>query len=225
MKINKNKLSSLLIMLLFCSTPTTAQVPVSEEPMHKPVLQNKYIRLLDVWLPPGDTTLFHIHATPSLFVILSQTVTAWQTKGEEWVTDHSPKGKAWYRSFAPDILVHRVCNLDTVPFHVNDIEILAAYNTSTASGNKPLPFAILFENEKAFAYQLTAKSFNRKIIKNHGPMVAELVTGDGVFFNDVQKNKTIEIKAGKFMYVEPGTSFYFTAVGTVEINMVLFEIK
>ena len=225
MKLNERTIAALLTMLLFFATTLTAQVPVSEEPMHHKVFKNKYIRLLDVWLHPGDTTQYHIHATPSLFVILSQTVTAWQTKGEEWVTDHSPKGKAWYRSFAPDILVHRVCNLDTVPFHVNDIEMLAAYNASTASGNKPLPFAILFENEKAFAYQLTAKNFNRQIIKNRGPMVAELVIGDGVFFNDVLKNKAIEIKAGKYMYIEPGTSFYFAAGGTAEINMVLFEIK
>ena len=225
MKINERTIPALIILLLFLATTLTAQVQVSEEPMHHKVFQNKYIRLLDVWLQPGDTTQYHIHATPSVFVILSQTVTAWQKKGEEWVTDHSPKGKVWYRSFAPDILVHRVCNLDTLPFHVNDIEILSAYNTSNSSANNPLPFIILFENEKAVAYQVTAKNFNPQIIKNRGPIVAELVTGDSVVFNDVLKNKKIGIKAGKYMYIEPGTSFYFTTVAKAEINMVLFEIK
>lgn len=225
MKIYDHKIPALLTMLLFFATTLTAQVQVSEEPMHHKVFQNKYIRLLDVWLQPGDTTQYHIHATPSVFVILSQTVTAWQTRGEEWVTDHSPKGKAWYRSFTPDILIHRVCNLDTVPFHVNDIEILSAYNTNNSSANNTLPFTILFENEKTVAYQLTAKNFNPQIIKNNGPMVAELVTGDGVFFTDLLKNKRTEIKAGKYLYIKPGTSFNFTAVGTAGINMVLFEIK
>ncbi len=221
----KNLITSFLSSIIFCVSAIKAQVPVSEEPRHHPVLQNKYIRLLDVWLPPGDTTQYHIHATPSLFVILSQTVTAWQTKNEEWVTDYSPKGKAWYRSFTPDILIHRVCNLDTAPFHVNDIEMLDAYNTTGVSRNKRLPFPILFENEKAFAYQLTTKNFNRKIIKDRGPMVVELVTGDDIFFNDVLKNNITAIKAGNYFYIEPGTSFYFTATGTTEINMVLFEIK
>ena len=139
MKKNKNKITALLTLLLVYSTIITAQVPVREEPRHHPVLQNKYIRLLDVWLPPGDTTLFHIHETPSLFVILSNTLTASQTKGEAWSKGQSKAGEIWYRSFSPDTLIHRVCNVDTVVFHVNDIEILSQYNL-TASGKNPLPF-------------------------------------------------------------------------------------
>jgi len=45
-----------------------AQVPVYEEPLHKVVLKNEYIRLIDVHLPPGDTTQFHIHAATSVFI-------------------------------------------------------------------------------------------------------------------------------------------------------------
>ena len=56
-------------------------------------------------------------------------------------------------------------------------------------------------------------------------MVAELITGDGIFFHDIKTKHEKEIKAGKFLYIEPGTSFYFTSRGTGEINMVIFEIK
>jgi len=57
-------------MLLTCSV-VTAQVQVSKEPMHKKVLENKFIRLMNVWLQPGDTTMFHIHSTPSVFLHFS----------------------------------------------------------------------------------------------------------------------------------------------------------
>ena len=74
-----------IVVLLLPGYSAKAQVAVREEPRHHPVLQNKYIRLLDVWLPPGDTTLYHIHETPSVFVILSHTITGAQIKGGNWV--------------------------------------------------------------------------------------------------------------------------------------------
>lgn len=219
----KNKITPFVVVILFSSLVLTAQVPVSEEPLHHNVFQNKYIRLLDVWMQPRDTSLYHIHATPSLFVYLSATVIGTQIKGEGWAKEQSITGKAWYRSFSPDILVHRVCNSDSVALHVNDIEILSSYKPSTQL--EPLPFTILFENGKAVAYQLTNSSFNRQVISNRGPMIAELAIGEGVNFYDVRAKQSTEIKRGKYLYIEPGTSFYFTTTGASEINMVLFEIK
>lgn len=223
MQFNKRCFYIYTVLQLFGSSVMIAQVPVRDEPRHHPVLQNKYIRLLDVWLPPGDTTLYHIHSTPSLFVILSKTVTGSQIKGEEWVKGESVPGSTWYRSFTPDSLVHRVCNMDTIVFHVNDIEILSAYNSINIS-RKPLSFPVLFENEKAFAYQLTGASFNRQIIKDRGPIIAELVTGMNVFFHDTKKQHPKKVSAGNYVYIAPGTSFYFTG-GNEETKMVLFEIK
>ena len=220
----KNKRAAILSLIIFYSTVIKAQVPVREEPRHHPVLQNKYIRLLDVWLPPGDTTLFHIHATPSLFVILSNTLTASQTKNSAWIKSQSKAGEIWYRSFLPDSLVHRVCNLDTVVFHVNDIEILSQYNL-TASEKKPLPFPVEFENEKAFAYRLTKADLNKQIIKDRGPIIAELISGGEIIFYDSKTNQTKRIAVSKYLYIEPGTAFYFSALENKAIEMVLFEIK
>ena len=224
MKGNKTKIIALLTALLFCSTVITAQVPVRDEPRHHPVLQNKYIRLLDVWLSPGDTTLFHIHATPSLFVILSNTVTGSQIKDSTWSNSQSKAGTTWYRSFSPDTLVHRVCNADTVVFHVNDIEILSQYSTN-ASGKKSLPFPVEFENEKAIAYRLTTIADQSPIINERGPMIAEPITGKGIIFHNTTTNQTKKIEAGKYLYIEPGTAFYFSAAENKAIEIVLFEIK
>lgn len=221
----KNKLLAILLLMIFYSLPVTAQVPVREEPRHQPVLQNKYIRLLDVWLPPGDTTLFHIHATPSLFIILSNTITGSQIKDSAWSNGgRSKAGTTWYRSFSPDILTHRVCNIDTAVFHVNDIELLSQY-TSASQGKKVLPFPVKFENEKAIAYRLTADDLNRQMIKDRGPMIAELVSGSGVTFHNGTINQTKKIEAGKYLYIEPGTTFYFSVTENSDIEMILFEIK
>jgi hypothetical protein len=202
-----------------------AQVPVREEPRHHPVFQNKYIRLLDVWLPPGDTTMYHIHSTPSVFLVLSYAITGWQIKGKDWVKVQDSVGKTWYRSFSPDSLVHRVANFDTVPFHVNDIEMLAPYHPGDFQKKKALPFTVLFENERVITYQLMNSSNTKEIIQGRGPVVAELVKGDGIVYHDDLTKQMKEIKVGSFLYIEPGAAFYFTSAQNREMNLVLFEFK
>ena len=210
-------------MLLFDCWQTIAQVQVSKEPLHKKVLENKYLRLLDVWIEPGDTTLFHIHSTPSFFLQFTSTVVCLQIKDASWIKDKNKEGNASYRSFVNDTLVHRVSNCDTIPFHVTDIELLSSYKTSTQ--HQPLPFTVLFNNEKAVAYKLTQSSFNNQVISNRGPMVAQLVSGDEVMYYDAKKKKSTSIKTGKYLYIKPGSSFYFSAKENETINLVLFEIK
>ena len=219
----KNKKTGLLTLLLCYSFVLVAQVQVSKEPRHKKTLENKYIRLLDVNIEPGDTSLFHIHSTPSVFVHFTTTVVCSQIKGKEWVTAKNTAGNAWYRSFVNDTLVHRVSNCDTVPFHVTDVELLSPYNP--AKKLQPLPFIVLFENEKVIAYRLTAAAFNNQIIKGRGPMIAELVTGSEVKLHNKNGKELSRLRAGKYVYIKPGTAFYFSASGDAVINMVLFEIK
>lgn len=211
------------IAVFVATSMLTAQVQVSKEPRHKKVLENKYIRLLDVWIPPGDTTLFHIHSTPSVFLHFTNTVVCSQIKGKAWETDKNTEGNASYRSFVNDTVVHRVSNCDTVPFHVTDVELLSPYKP--ARKLQPLLFTLLFENEKTFAYRLSRSSFNKQMINGRGPMIAELVAGNEVTYYDTMNKKLTKIKTGKYFYIKPGSSFYFSAQDNEEINMVLLEVK
>jgi hypothetical protein len=212
-----------LSILVTASFSVQAQVQVRNEPRHKNVLENKYFRILDVNLPPHDTTLRHIHSTPSVILLFTNTITAQQIKGQGWVKGQSIAGSAFYRDFAKDTMIHKVSNWDTVPYHVTDIELLSVYEPN--SGRKPLPFTVLFDNDKAIAYRLTDSSINKQTISNRGPMVAGLVTGDDIILHDTKNHKSISIKAGKETYIEPGTSFYLTTTSNKKINLVLFEIK
>jgi len=210
-------------MILVCLPGLNAQVQVSEEPLHKPVLQNNFIRLLDVWLQPGDTTWFHIHSTPSVFLSFTNTAVSAEAEGEDWANEQFLAGKAWYRSFTPDTLIHRVTNVDSVPLHVNDIEILSYFDTITY--RKKLYFPLLFENERVTAYRLTRKYYATGIVKDRGPIVAELVSGDQVYYTNTKTNQKIEIRAGEYLYLDPGSSFYFSFKGNKPVDLVLFEIK
>src|SRR5882724_11515084 len=37
-------------------------IPVEQEPHHRVLLENQYVRVLDVQIPPQDTLLFHTHS-------------------------------------------------------------------------------------------------------------------------------------------------------------------
>lgn len=219
----ENKRAALLAIILLYSFALTAQVQVSKEPRHNNALENKYVRLLNVNILSGDTSLFHIHSTPSVFLHFTTTVVCSQIKGEEWVTAKNTQGYAWYRSFINDTLVHRVSNCDTVPFHVTDVELLSAYKP--AKKLQPLPYTVLFENEKVFAYRLTAGTFNKQLINGRGPMIAQLVAGGDVKLHTKKGKELSTLKTGKYLYIKPGTSFYFSAAEDAAINMVLIEIK
>lgn len=214
----------LLSILLVTAISARAQVQVRNEPRHKNVIENKYFRVLDVNIPPHDTTLQHIHSTPSVILLFTNTITAQQLKGQGWVKGQSVAGTAVYRDFSKDTVIHKVSNWDTVPYHVTDIELLSAYRPN--DGRKPLQFKLLFNEEKAFAYRLADSSINNKqTISNRGPMIAGLVAGDGIILHDTKSNKSTHIKPGKEAYIAPGTSFYLSKTGKKEINLVLFEIK
>jgi hypothetical protein len=210
------------LLFLLTGTCLQAQVQVSKEPRHKPVLENKYFRLLDVWLPPGDTTQYHVHSTPSAFLQLAGGAISSQVKGDKWVKEQTVPGKTWYRSFTPDSMIHRVCNADTIPFHVTDMELLAGYNNPSTPA--PLPFTILWENEKAIAYQVSNASLDGQIIQGRGPLMAQLVTGE-ILYHNIPSDERKNIKAGQYLYIQPGTYFNLLAAGTANINLVIFELK
>ncbi len=67
-------------------TPPTAEkpVPVFEEPRHHLVLDTPSLRILDIQIPPGDTTLFHMHNSAMIYVPISSSRTRNQNLGEDW---------------------------------------------------------------------------------------------------------------------------------------------
>ena len=74
--------------LKMAAVATTSQeeriVAVHEEPRHRLVFDSPAIRVLDVQIAPGDTTLFHTHSDPILYVTMSTSRTRNQNLSGEW---------------------------------------------------------------------------------------------------------------------------------------------
>lgn len=63
---------------------TQGPVPIVQEPRHRVVFESGTTRIHDVQIPPGDTTLYHIHDTAILYVPISRSQTRSQVLGGEW---------------------------------------------------------------------------------------------------------------------------------------------
>lgn len=59
-------------------------VPVHHEPHHRQVFQHGSMRILDLQIPPGDRSWFHVHEWPVLYLTLSSSASRTQNLGEDW---------------------------------------------------------------------------------------------------------------------------------------------
>jgi hypothetical protein len=123
--MNCNKcLIQFLLLFVLCNC-AIAQIPVMKESHHKPVLVNDYIRLLDVHLNSGDTTLYHIHAVPSVIVHISKSMIGAQIMGQTVPpSEEVLPGQTRYVDYEKNPVAHRVYNGGSNIFHVMDIELV-----------------------------------------------------------------------------------------------------
>jgi hypothetical protein len=90
--------------------------PVHREPRHRLVLDSVRFRVLDIQIPAGDTTQYHVHDTAILYVIVNPSPTAAQVLGREWSAGPGSRplattGDVFLDStYAREALTHRVTN-------------------------------------------------------------------------------------------------------------------
>jgi quercetin dioxygenase-like cupin family protein len=74
--------------ILALSSPGLAAqdaVPVHREPRHRLVWEDGPVRVLDVQVPPGDTSLYHIHDAAILYVPIAVSPIDAQPRGGRWI--------------------------------------------------------------------------------------------------------------------------------------------
>jgi hypothetical protein len=62
----------------------TPVMPVHQEPHHRQVFQYGAMRIIDLQIPPGDTSWFHTHEWPVFYLTVADSQTRTQILGEEW---------------------------------------------------------------------------------------------------------------------------------------------
>jgi quercetin dioxygenase-like cupin family protein len=103
----------------------TEPIPVEREPHHRWIFENQYVRVLDVVLAPGQSTLFHTHSHDSIAVRLTDSTVREQPFGKEWrAPSKLLPGQSRYMQGTQEPYTHRIENIGKTLFHVIDIELL-----------------------------------------------------------------------------------------------------
>ncbi len=120
--------ASLFVLGCALAQPSFAQledkpVPMDKAPFHIPVFSNDYIFLLNVNIPPGRNTGYHIHYADSVSVNLTP---AWQTNQNYGSSEVSPPGtggegapgRVTFTNVTRDgQRTHKATNVGPTPFH------------------------------------------------------------------------------------------------------------
>jgi len=215
----------LLIITISSTIFINAQVQVRDEPRHHNVFENEFIRVLDVHLAPGDTTLYHLHNTPSVFIVLTNSNVGSQLSGGLPQRGANLSGEITYDSLANPRL-HRVWNEDTSWFHVMDIEL-----TSKRANLRIPPFQnpslkLLFNKEQVNGYEAEIRPGGNLPIPPSS--YGYLLVSKKETIIDYKINETTQrriMKAGHYLWIEGGKSITIMSSNQTSASLVLLQIK
>ncbi len=135
------KFSILILLFVLPALSQQAQAPVeiTSEPSHHPAVNNQFVRVFQVWVDPGKSSLLHRHAKDYLSVSVGDAQIINAKEGAQPVAANFKDGDVRFTK-AP--LVHAVTNTGSTPFRNATIELLGPTTNQkacTESCSIPVP--------------------------------------------------------------------------------------
>ena len=169
------------LFLLVITAVVTAQVPLSKEPRHRVTFENVQLRILDVNIPPGDTSLDHLHDRDIATVSMtSGTGTRLQSPGQPWgaVRPPRPLGDATVADYAGKPSSHRIENVGKSAYQLFALENLRTSGWATSPA-LAAPATKLTAESRAFKiYDVRLGRDGSQTSHTHAvPTIALLISG------------------------------------------------
>jgi quercetin dioxygenase-like cupin family protein len=208
--------------------PSVAQspVPVAGEPRHHLKFENEYVRVFDVVVPPGDTTLFHIHANDYLFVSIGDANLKAEIMGNQPGALILKDGEVRYTKAT---ITHRITNLAKEMFRNITIEVLKSPGSQTGptEQGQTAGHTLVLENDRVRVERLVLEPG-----QSTGPH-EHLLSGLGVAVSGAkvmvetpgQKPQTVEFKPGEFRWHDGKIAHGMKNVGKTRFEAVDIEWK
>lgn len=232
--------ASRLLAILFLASSTaviTAQVPLSKEPRHRVTFENKQLRILDVNIPAGDTSLDHRHDLDIVTVSMtSGTNTRIQT-GKEPATDRPPRplGDATVAEYAGKSGSHKVENTGKTAYQLFAVENLKASGWSTAPATTGLATKMTREARAFRLYDVNlSRDTSQTSHKHDVPTIAVLISGSVMSDGPDTQAKAnpgapIGLKQltqpGQWILVPPGDTHHVVRLGAGNARVVEIEVR
>lgn len=131
-------------------------VDVRDEPRHRRRFENGFVRVYDVLIPPGDTTLYHHHTEDTFYVAVNEATVRDQTWGEEEArTGTAPAGLVLCRPHRSRPLIHQVHNLGDGEMRLIGAEIKASPPVTSTEPLDAAGHQLSLERDRLRAYDVS----------------------------------------------------------------------
>jgi len=216
----------ILLMATLCGIiVVTAQVPVRDEPRHHNVFENEYLRILDVHLGPGDTTLYHLHNTPSVFIVFTNTNVGSQLIGKQPQKGANVTGDVSYDSLTT-ARTHRVWNEDKSWFHVMDVELTSTKQKKDVPVFQIPSLKLLFNKQEVNGYSIELKASASLQIPASASGYLLISKTESRFEFEISNNiQNRMMKPSHYIWIEAGNNFSIKRIGNQPANFVLLQLK
>lgn len=218
-----------LCCLVLCGMTASAQsaVAIEQEPAHRLVLQNPNVRVFDVWLPPGEESLWHVHRHDGISVRLTDATIADEPKDGQAETFRLRRGAVAYGS-TPTARTHRVRNVGETTFHNIYIELLTDRDVGedrAAAAAAASDRRVEFENDRVRALRRVLAPGESTGMHTHASSgVAVLVTAGRLEVSSPEgAARTSDVNTGSVQWIDSGTTHSLRNVGDAPIEIVDIE--
>jgi quercetin dioxygenase-like cupin family protein len=112
------------LLLALVTSPAAAQgIPVDQEPRHRVVFTDETLRVLDVRVPAGDTTLEHRHDNDMATVNIENGRTRTRNSGADWGAPRvRMPGEVTINEYSGRPGAHVLQNIDEIPYRLVGVE-------------------------------------------------------------------------------------------------------
>jgi len=210
-------------------------VPVHLEPRHRLVFNRLPVRILDVQIQPGDTTLYHTHSSAILYVTIGVSPTNQQTLGGDWGSvnlSSPPRGEPGsfmaVTSYAERELTHRVTNVGDSLFRLIGI---ANYGPGVqgdrAAVSEEIPGGVVeIDNpwHRAWRHVLEPGASTPSHTSSTA-MVGLQVTPGQVEVTTGTSARGVLAEPGAWFFSQPGSEYVIRNTGSERIEVVIVQVR
>ncbi len=193
-----------------------------EEPRHQLILSKSGIKVIDVRIPPKDTTEYHLHNRATLYNLISDVNVASQEYGKEWIfkTEKHYRKSGTFINLSKEYIqknsYHRVANIDTTTFH-----LIGIVNTENYTNTEKESFDDWF-----IKHQIEVDKMKRSELKEFDNPVLIIQNSIGES-SIIQENviHSFKSEAGAVTWIPTKTQFKLINNSNATINYNIIELK
>ncbi len=225
------------LVLLAASTTVAAQVPLSKEPHHRVTFENSRLRILNVSIAPGESTLDHRHELDIVTVSMTGgTETRVQAPGGPWTPRPArPLGDAVITEYAGKPQSHVIETVGKSVYQLLAIENLQTGGWSTATSNVGPAIKPTTESRAFRVYDVKLARESSQTTHTHAvPTIAVLIAGAAMSDGPDAQAKAnapapVGLKqltqAGQWLLIPAGDTHHLVRLGTADARIVEIEVR